>query len=730
LIAEHDTLYGRTLPATFLYEVGKPPDGGDVSESLRDISGVVRCFTYLRGLDGKLAADGRQGAVEKQSPAGRDARGAGEQLDELERPKGRSQLDYIPRLAGELKRWSAERGGPLKAIGVLGSDVYDKLLLLQSLRAQFPRVIFFTTDLDARLWHPRELRWTRNLIVASSYGLQLQPDLQRGIPPFRNSYQTALFRAVLEAVEDKRALEHSDRVQDPNKPGFPAPRLFEVGYSGAYDLSVASDKQTVHPPRRPEAWYSVATHCLFWGGWGALIVLLLVVALSQFTPSPWQGTKRVAGPLGWSVFAVVLAFLIGYALVIVCNHCCDQGEPFSLLDGISIWPTELIRLAAAVLGTLFLFRSHSALSWMLTRLAKRFQLEPKPEDDLAARAVTGHSAAKNEIPASLPSQEPRIAARRRGSFSCFCSVLAIWCLRWCNSGTMSWRTETVVVGGAGKDKENIDVLKLWSHYERLRSFRSRALRCLPTTISYLVACILLMQLLGWPSQPHRGDWSAGANVVALIFGIVVFVVLTFHVLDTTWLCKRVVEILSQSPTQWPVPVLEKWRTELHTKPDYLDEWLDMRFIGGLTRVVGELIWYPVIVLVLLIVARNPCFHSFDWPLSLWLIFGLSTFFAILSAILLRGAAKSAREKELERLRFKLIAAQRERNGPRQGASGIDDSSVAQIELLIKEIEGQRNGAFAPLTSHPVVHTVLLLVIGLLASGIDIPALIEHVSGKY
>ncbi len=144
-------------------------------------------------------------------------------------------MDYIPRLAGELKRWDQERyridGSKLKAIGILGSDVYDKLLLLQSLRSRFPNVQFFTTDLDARLLHPRELKWTRNLLVASSYGLQLHPDLQRGIPPFRDGYQTALFLAVLDAVEDPRTKEKLENMIEP------LPRIFEVGFNGAYDLS-------------------------------------------------------------------------------------------------------------------------------------------------------------------------------------------------------------------------------------------------------------------------------------------------------------------------------------------------------------------------------------------------------------------------------------------------------------------------------------------------------------
>ena len=55
----------------------------------------------------------------------------------------------------------------------LGSDVYDKLLILKALKKGLPGAIFFTTDLDARYSLPSEFQETKNLIVASPFGLQL-----------------------------------------------------------------------------------------------------------------------------------------------------------------------------------------------------------------------------------------------------------------------------------------------------------------------------------------------------------------------------------------------------------------------------------------------------------------------------------------------------------------------------------------------------------------------------
>ena len=151
---------------------------------------------------------------------------------EANRAEGPSQLDYIPRLADHIEQVNRELfvdspAAQIRAIGVLGSDLYDKLLTLQALRPRFPNAIFFTTDLDARLWHPNQLKWTRNMVVASSFGLELQPELQQDIPPFRDSYQTAEYLSCLSALG----------LVSPDELKCISPRLFEIGRNGPVDLS-------------------------------------------------------------------------------------------------------------------------------------------------------------------------------------------------------------------------------------------------------------------------------------------------------------------------------------------------------------------------------------------------------------------------------------------------------------------------------------------------------------
>ena len=121
-------------------------------------------------------------------------------------------------------------GTGIFAIGVLGSDVYDKLLVLQSLRKRFPNALFFTTDLDAALSFKTNLSVTRNLIVASAYGLSLQAQLQRSIAPFRDVYQTAGYYATLRAIS-----EPGDEAS--KRRAYGSPGIFEVSRNGAVDLT-------------------------------------------------------------------------------------------------------------------------------------------------------------------------------------------------------------------------------------------------------------------------------------------------------------------------------------------------------------------------------------------------------------------------------------------------------------------------------------------------------------
>ncbi|OOP54911.1 MAG: hypothetical protein AYP45_17780 [Candidatus Brocadia carolinensis] len=370
LISDWDTFYGRALPLSFIRSLLEDPEGNeknkqifnldDTISSLAKKAKKIHTFSYMRGIDGMTSnADDSAHSPTKKSTGtaqkNKNDAGTGYFTSSFEQPAGQDQFDYIRRLTERIKQeYSKDK---VCAIGVLGNDIYDKLLILRALRDQFPSAIFFTTDLDARLFHHTELPWTRNLIVASSYGLQLHPDYQRAIPPFRSTYQTSLFTATLQALEiiPKEEIDFDNHVN--------TPRIFEIGHRGAYDLtpvsagkSDSSGAKSLHPVRY-DCWKSIPTKD-FW----FYLVFMFFLPISVFGGLFYynrQETNKAEIYHTWKKYWVgfFIACILSFGGLTFClfrSSWNGTGEPITFFDGISIWPTELLRLFSGLLALYFL----------------------------------------------------------------------------------------------------------------------------------------------------------------------------------------------------------------------------------------------------------------------------------------------------------------------------------------------------------------------------------------
>ena len=121
------------------------------------------------------------GAPEQSLVRAGDSKPSSARTRQIESPEGRDQRDYVRRIVKEISDPATAHSfeTEVKAVGMIGRDVHDKLVLAQALRAAFPDRVLFTTDLDARLLHPDVTGYTRNIIVASSLPLSLRKDLGR-----------------------------------------------------------------------------------------------------------------------------------------------------------------------------------------------------------------------------------------------------------------------------------------------------------------------------------------------------------------------------------------------------------------------------------------------------------------------------------------------------------------------------------------------------------------------
>ncbi|WP_447975481.1 hypothetical protein [Nitrospira sp. Kam-Ns4a] len=700
LISEWDTFYARTLSLEFTAAVCEVQrkclrNGEDekvyLTELLKRFKSEtnlddlkIKRYYYFGGLDGYQPGKGRSKSEAKKPEdlaklldGGSDRK---ETLESLERPEGDPQLDYVSRLADKIARddrerrracWFWERwpqGCGLKAVGIFGSETYDKLLLLQALRKRLPDTIFFTTDLDARLTHPHEYPWARNLIIASPYGLSLDEKLQRGAPPFRDTYQASTYFAVLRAIERLEPAPHPCRTGESAQgsagclyslKGLPptirfldpqTPRIYEVGRNGAVDLTVdaseglpayrvlglipvecgspwfylrpdrcqAPSVRDIHPRRDAPPDLLDAAEGIFKVG---LLVITAIASAWALRPQAQDDLRRMKGLVKVAAGSAVAAILI-VPLLLADGQ---GGEPFTLSDGVSIWPTEATRVLTALLCVVLLCGGRR---WLRTN----------------AETLSWRFALNNPQPAG------------GGSWSNVCA-------RWTEYKT---------------------------HTGSLESHRPSV----PVVVAALYALGLSVGWIwGFPFVPSRGQISFWVDRVLYFFVVVpLFLGLTVFVFAVSRHCVGFIQAVTLAPQNWSAPLL----------PDDLTSYLTIKLIAERTRVIKWIMYFPLVALVCFTLARSAFFDNWGHPAPLIVMWLLLVSLVITSAYRLRRAAEAARRMSLEQLR-RLQLQEGGRNEPRDNT----------IQRVLDEIQAMRDGAFGSFTEGPVIGTALLALLGLL-----------------
>ncbi len=694
LISEWDTVYGRSLPQAFSLAA---------TNGLRDASAVaavskrIHKFSYLRGLDGQFAlreqAKGKPSQTVDESSAGNRS----VNMREMERPEGTSQLDHARRLVERIREletespsfsansvWGRRR---FRAIGVLGSDVYDKLLLLQALREYFPEAIFFTTDLDARMFHPSQLAWSRNLIVASSYGLKLPEPIQGEIPPFRDTYQTASFLATRVALDDPVL-----RVRPPMEP-----HLFELGQTFPFELMVRRGKSDAlsqsnarDPFRGSLAWFQLGI-CLIAAGFLGLIVHTAIVAPPALPPSSSENRAKELCLIGLSG---LMAWLCLWVLA-AANSSHSSGEPVAFTEGISIWPTELLRLAVLWLSVAFLTQAWIIGTREKQRLGELLHqgFDCSQSDSADAGGHVGWADADVAKAKRKPDADEPVAR---------VSLAALFRRLFMANSISGWRFRAICQAQSTLHPHPLCGEQLLREYLHLRRFRARMGRILPWLVIYLAVICVLMAVLGPPVVPYRGRDSLRADRVVLCASVLGMTVAIFYLMDATRLCARLIWLVGL-PTDWKGTITAHFQRQrnLDTSPagPVLEDWIDIWVVRECSRNLGKLMPVPFLILGIMVLSRATFFDRWRWPWPLLVAVGLSFVVTFVSALRLRRAAEAVRKNALQNLNQKLSSV------ISQGNAG--QALKGQIELMIREISATTEGAFAPVAEQPVFRAILM-----------------------
>ena len=727
IVSEWDTLYGREQRRLYRYDAKTDKPGFCVTN-----------WNYVRGIDGRLPGDAPTASY---SSDGR-ARKSGNKSDGsdtagsdayFERPEGQSQFDYLRRLAWSIREEDADlrhrygRQYGIRAVGVLGSDVYDKLLVLQALQAAMPHAIFFTTDLDARLFHPSELAWSRNLIVASNFGLRLDDPIQRGVPPFRDSYQPSAYLSTMLALADAgRAVEDGGKSEMRWTPAqvsiwFDKPRLLEVSRSGVFDYSPPPTRSTtpgqapantsgpmqlaslasvyptaggwtprcgrwrlelcasLHPEPSPMAPELSATARFLIAGVLAAALWAPALALSRagrrrlrrFVAAGGRSAARrtsraVALVVGIAVLAVLPPLLLAHAWPEIAQAITRDGKPLSFTDGISPWPTYAIRLGTLGLCLYFVLLSWRMLASNADRIAREFRL----------------GATRRLLAEQLTTEE-----RKRSTWQRMVAMLAVRNYHE-RPSLLSTRAGMTPAATA-----------FWKHYIIRNRGGARLFR---TTL-----CVLLMVALGAllsnaigdaPIAPLRGELTAKMQRWTTLPTALAIQFLIFFVADATLLCVFFMRGLRLHQSNWPERTLNAFERRTGVPSAYLDDYIDLEFIARRTRSISRLIYFPFVVLSLMVLARSPFFDDWYTQPTLFVLTTISFAVVLLCAFALRRSAEASRNQALDRLRDAALRA--------KGAAG-DGKLSAQLEALGARVERLHEGAFASFTQQPLLKAALL-----------------------
>ena len=700
LVSEGDSSYARDFQKDFQKRFSKCRDGG-----MRSVIPV----RYLRGLDGVLP-EGAGAPV--PAAAGQNARapGAADTLLDpiaLERADGRSQYDYLRRLARQLA--DIDRDGKLagrdgvRAIGVLGNDTYDKLLVLDALRPQFPQAVFFAADLDARLIGGGGVRSTRNLVVASAYGLSLNPGIQGDAPPFRDTYQTGIYLSSLVALHpEEKELSTRDF-----EPWFKEPRVFEIGRTRAVPLSKGAVEECGVPPHLK--WKCANIHALDeWRdatpspGVPVLVAFAvmaasaagLVLLLSQRARKMVSSVRQAASPGPVAVAALllfVLLFTLGLAGKIIWDDASSgQGEPFAWFEGVSTWPTQILRLGIFMLTIALLDFGRWQLRRSIDKVAEHFGLK------------------------TLTKQEAEPFPKIRGWKAKF---------RWL------WSLETKDAG-ASEGAQAPAETGPWIEYLDHARFCPSTTRIVVTSAIFFAFSLALMSL-AWPHSPHRGAVAAWFNHVLLLLLLGGMTALLFAALDATAMATRLLARLDPSVAM-PRRV-EREEEELRRRypvgKDAFEAWIHFRLAVRVASAVNWFIYLPFLTLFLIIPTQSRIFDAWDLPLPYAALLAISIVLAALCARRLRHAATQLKtdilkviETESQNCELNLRAGQAAENGdqpPESGSSTHEAPPQVKAELLkriAEQIRAVRDGPFLPLSQEPAVRAILLLLGG--AGGIS------------
>jgi hypothetical protein len=352
--------------------------------------------------------------------------------------------------------------------------------------------------------------------------------------------------------------------------------------------------------------------------------------------------------LNWLAVAIyaVLAVGVVWRFYVIENYS-NQAEPLAWFDGTNAGPSMAIMLFAAILSVHFIVKAHFDLKQNAAELTEEFGLR------------------------NLEEVRPR----------------------------------TYIAG-------KINVVALWERYLHSGRFLRRCFRAMPMLVLYIVAIIVILPLIGdFPLTIIRGDFPFQELMGCMIFA---FLFLTFFVIDAILLHEGFLIQFETKETRWPDATFQNFHYPIgpdrprSNESDLADYW-DILLISKRTEAVGSVIYYPFVILSLLIVARLRCLYNWAWSPALIVALLMHFSLAMYAAWRLPKGAREYRDKILERMKRR-----------RRQSLILAKKTPEAIDTMIEEVQSTHQGAFSYLWEQPAIRALLLP-----SGGIGLATLLQY-----
>src|SRR5260370_27655370 len=335
----------------------------------------------------------------------------------------------------------------------------------------------------------------------------------------------------------------------------------------------------------------------------------------------------IVGGLGVIIYAVAIG--LPWFWPLRARSLTEGDQPMILLNGLSLWPTILLRVLTLALCIGLIIRGYRLLN----------ENSEKIFHDL-----------------NLMDTRQRVEAEQK--------MLLGKTPPWIRFVSHFWYLLPPERVTTEDDRVPDHIFRFWGMYIYQGYQRARFYRAAAGMAAIALLWPILIFAFGDPPVPARGSVSLAAYDMVTSMALLATWFLIFSVADTTLLTWRVIKGFRMETGIWPRKTLQQFSHRLKLPPDVLDDWIDLVFVSKRTKCVTTFIYYPFLIIALLVVSRSRLFANYGLSVPDLITMGIALLIVSGCAIALRLSPEALRARALRRLNDRIMAARQSQDGER------------------------------------------------------------------